>query len=147
MLVIVWENNYDRWRKLHEWTQDRTNKNKKQPNKNGKYTSVDDGQKDFGGWSEEGLETYNDYKRQIKKSYKDPKRLQYEKKFLAHLRTKYKIECATDDLQRKLNRKRKKAAAGSKPVEVPKAKKKTRIMPTWDDSDDEDARQAGTATV
>ena len=108
MLVVVWENNYDRWHALHAFGIDPANKGKKQPIMNGKYTTVDDGQKEFGGWSEEGLERYNEVKKKIGAHLKDPSRQSMEKNILKKLRAKYKIECVDADLEKRLAKQRKK---------------------------------------
>ena len=140
MLVIVWENNFKKWHDLRDYVL-KHGSEKKQPNKGGLYTTVDDGQKDFGGWSDVGLEKYKKYRKTIRQSTKSQERLQKEKEFLQWLRTKHKKECTTDDLQKKLDKKRAKAAANSEPEPEFLPPKRAKIVSTIDDSDDENEHE------
>ena len=66
MICAIWDNNYDKWPKLHVWAAKQENRGCVQPNWNGKYTVTDGGQNEWGGWKPEGLEAYNSYVKQVK---------------------------------------------------------------------------------
>ena len=68
MVVIIWENNLTKWPRLYKWSLEAENKGKKQPNLNGKWSITDGGHHERCAWSSDGLDTYNKYKKAIRKA-------------------------------------------------------------------------------
>ncbi|KAL3939463.1 MAG: hypothetical protein SGARI_001365, partial [Bacillariaceae sp.] len=66
MICAIWDNNIEKWPRLHAWTKKKENEGKLTPNWNGKYTTTDGGQSEWGGWSPEGLEAFNNYTLQVR---------------------------------------------------------------------------------
>jgi hypothetical protein len=87
MIVAIWDNNRDNWISLFTWSQQAENKGKIQPNRGGRYTSTDKGQRAYGGWEPEGLEAYNAYYETNHAARKTPNRKAVEKAMYHQLRT------------------------------------------------------------
>ena len=143
MLVLVWENNYEKWPVLYEHTMKK--KDQKQPVINGKYTVTDGGQNEWGGWLPSGLTAYNKYKKEVKAARKNPKSLALEKQFLKLLREEQGIIDPNHDAHKKRFRAKKQAQKkaeqeGVDPEEVTlNNAEPSKIVCTMDnDSDEED---------
>jgi hypothetical protein len=111
--VLVVENSYDRWMKeIQEkdgaQQQDDTSSKKKRPNYNGRYTTTDQGQNEWGGWTDEGLAIFNRYVDINRAARKEKKAQAIERACLAGLKKKYNIVCNDHKTQTDLNKKRKK---------------------------------------
>jgi hypothetical protein len=107
MILAIWDNNYENWQKLWEWSQKPENKDKTQRNKGGKYTSTDKGQREFGGWEAAGIEAYNSYVDQAIAVRKSRSGKLLESLTLQRLRKSNNIDQADAQAQSKLNRSRK----------------------------------------
>ena len=145
MIVIIWDNCYDRWHKLWTWSLKTENKGKNQPNWNGKYTVTDQGQSEWGGWLPDGLQAYNQTCKKIKAARKDPKTKQLEKTCLQQLRAQFNITCENEEAQKKLDKARKRREKKGLPTDtVANAPAMQKIVRTCmdDDSDEEEENVA-----
>jgi hypothetical protein len=140
MICLVWENNWQKWQDQYAFTQDPANIGKKQPSLPGKWTRSDAGQSEWGGWSRDGLEKYNAYKKRIRAGRKgrmDEIR-DYEKTILAELRKDVGIEADNHESQLRLNRAKKRRTNAEAPVPEPKA---YRAIATVDEEDEEEENE------
>jgi hypothetical protein len=136
MLVLVWQNNYEKWQIQFAFDQDAANKGKNQPHLSGKYTTSNKGQTEWGRWSPEGLEAFNNFKKAIRSARKGKEEaiLAFERKILAELRVKKGIDCADHDQQIKMNRAKRRRLNSERPVNnvvIPK------IVRTVDEQDED----------
>jgi hypothetical protein len=128
MLLAIWDNNFDNWHELYEWSKQPENRALKQKNKGGKFTSTNKGQRQFGGWEPHGIEAYNRYCEAAAVGRKAPNRKLLEKNTLKSLRTKYNIDQPDHDSQARVNRNRKRKKLS--PDEAPYAPPMVRIVRT-----------------
>jgi hypothetical protein len=137
MIVLVWENNFQKWQEQWAFEQDVKNKGKKQPNLPGKFTQSDKGQCEWGGWSEAGLQAFNNYKKTIRAYRKDHKDeiLELEQRILAELRVENGIEAEDHDQQLRLNRAKRRKLNANKPVPEVVVRK---VVKTFDSEDEQD---------
>ena len=114
--VLVIENSYDRWEKEIEeknagGSSSNNNNKKKKPNYNGKYTTTDSGQNEWGGWTDEGLQVFKKYVDMNRLARVEKETMSVERECLHTLKTKYNIVCndpkAQCDLNKSNKRKRK----------------------------------------
>lgn len=137
MIVLVWENNFEKWQTQWAFEQDPKNKGLKQPALPGKYTYSDKGQCEWGGWSEAGLQAFNNYKKTIRTYRKDKKDqiLAFERRILAELRLEHKIQAEDHDQQLRVNRAKRRKLNAKKPVEEVVVRK---VVKTFDSEDEQD---------
>ncbi|MBT8188473.1 MAG: hypothetical protein KJO73_12345 [Croceitalea sp.] len=155
MLVTLYENNFEKWKKLKEWKQ--KNNNKKLPKRdkklknqqawmNAKWSTNNEGQQEFGGWKDEGVDRFNEITRAIhkkrKKAAKNAKTtgtnvyVQVEKDFLAKLRNELQLTETTGELEcRKC--KRNGLLAAAVPTKKTKALTAEELANMSDSDDDE----------
>ena len=134
--LVVWQNNFEKWQKLHAWTKMTENQGKTQPIYGGKWTDTETGQSEFTSWHQDGLDAYNATKKAVKMAW-DAKHMdkihRLETKMLAHLRQKHGISCSNHADEQKLKKKNKRQAKNN--LEMVEAKKQ-RVSKTFDDDDD-----------
>jgi hypothetical protein len=137
MICAIWDNNYEKWPKLHVWALKEENKDSVQPNWNGKYTVTDGGQNEWGGWKPEGLEAYNSYVKQVKAGRQSQNCPQLEKITLQQLRLRAGID--QPNHQQTLTRKRMQQRHAKLNSQKPLPDRASRLVRTdlGDDEDDE----------
>lgn len=140
MICLVWENNWQKWQEQYAFTQDPSNKGLQQPKIPGKWTRSDAGQSEWGGWSKDGLEAYNAYKKRIRagRDGRMDEIREYEKIILAELRKDVGIEADNHESQLRLNRAKKRRTNAEAPVPEPKA---YRAIATVDEEDEEEEEE------
>jgi hypothetical protein len=148
--VLVVENSYDRWMKeIQEkdgaQQQDDTSIKKKRPNYNGRYTTTDSGQNEWGGWTDEGLAIFNRYVDINRAARKEKKAQAIERACLALLKKKYNIVCNDHKTQTDLNKKRKKKGdddIGEKEKKKPLLTIRPEFHNVFSDEEDDNAAPA-----
>jgi hypothetical protein len=122
--VLVVENSYDRW--MTEIQEDNiarqqgtTKLNERKPNYNGRYSTTDSGQNEWGGWTEEGLAIFNGYVDSNREARKKITTQTIERNCLARIKQKYNIVCNDHKTQTDLNKKRKRKVDNDKPKMPP----------------------------
>ena len=116
MILVLWENQFEKWHELWRFSQLPANRGKKQTNRGGKYTSCEKGQCDFSGWSAEGIEAFNTYVDEAKAARKGPNRKLLERTTLNQLRAQYGIDQVNHESQLKANRRKRKNLPNDAPI-------------------------------
>ena len=116
MILTIWENNWDKWQKQYQHVL--KNPGAKHPTIQGKWTTSDSGQAEWGGWSKDGLMAYNNYKKKIRDGRKGRKEdiAAFEARILLELRQSVGIEADTHEAQLRMNRAKKRKLNSKKPV-------------------------------
>jgi hypothetical protein len=137
MICVVWENNWQKWQ--DQCAHVKANGGK-QPNLPGKWTRSDAGQSEWGGWSEEGLRSCNDYKKRIRDGRRGRKDeiIAFEDSILAEMRKEVGIEADDHESQLRLNRAKKRRTNAEEPVPEPKLHK---AVATVDEEDEDEEDQ------
>jgi hypothetical protein len=126
-MVLSIENHLERWKKNFNKGKDE-GKDDNDTN-SGLYTSTTSGQNQYGGWSPEGCELYNDYVEMITKAREHKNNEVLEKKCLQNLREKYNIRTENFiDHQKMLNRKKNALKRGRPEEPMPPMKKIVRTF-------------------
>ena len=133
--LVVWQNNYAKWIKLHSWCQLEENRGKPQPTLPGLWTTNEQGQTEYTAWAEEGLLKYQEAKTEIKNAWKEenmPKINELEKKMLVHLREMHGLVCQNHDEEKQLKKRNsRRAKRNQAAVDV----KRRKIHSVVDDDD------------
>lgn len=121
MLVLMWDNSYDRW--ITEWTwetdpENKDNKNKKKPKWSGKYSFSNKGQCKWGGWKHEGYLAYNKYFEEARAARKDKNCKKVEENCLQMLRAKNNITQENHEMQEHMKRRQKRAEKKGETLDV-----------------------------
>lgn len=142
MICLVWHNNWQKWQDQYRWQQDPNNKGKKMPNMPGLWSSSDSGQAEWGGWSEDGLKKYVEYKKNIRSSRKGrgEEISAFEQKILGELREEAGIECDSHEAQLRKERAKKRRLNSDKPVADIQVHKAVTTVEEEDEEDDEEGR-------
>jgi hypothetical protein len=140
MILAIWDNNFENWHELYEWSQKPENKKVKQKNSGGKYTSTNKGQRQFGGWEPHGIEAYNRYCEEASTGRKTQNRKLLEKTTLDLLRVKYNIDQPDHETQARVNRNRKRKKLS--PDEAPYVAPMVRIVRTKMLQDEDESTEA-----
>ena len=137
--VLVVENSYDRWVKEMERKEDDdetdSNSNKKKHSFNGRFTTTDSGQVEWGGWSEEGRKRFKSYVVANRKAREDPATPVLEQLMLARLKKKHKISCLDHKTQNELERANKRKRKRGEDELLGAAKKEALITISFKDHD------------
>ena len=140
MILLLWENSYDRYMTEWEWEQVPANADAKKPKWPGKFSKSDMGQTQFGGWLPEGYKAFNDYYALVKDARKDSNCLKVEKKCLEKLREKHKITQNSRDEQEKRNRQIQRAEKKGKEIPLAMPVQVNAVKPVWEiNSEEEDS--------
>ena len=138
MICAIWDNNIDKWPELYDWTKLPENSGKDQPNWNGKYTSSDGGQSEWGGWSTDGLEAFNDYAKQIKAGRQSVRCLKLEEHTLQKLRERVGIVSSNHNATTKRKKAMQRRAKLNSKKPLPPLKEDRIVMTAVHDDEEED---------
>ena len=139
MICLIWENNWEKWQKQFQYATVPENAGKQQPSMPGKWSTSTSGQKDWGGWSDVGLEMFNTRKKEIRAARKGRSEeiRAFEEKILAELRKEAGIDCYDADQQLRKNRAKKRKLNADLPVEDIRVPKIVRTVDEEDEDDEE----------
>ena len=146
MLVLIWDNCFERWKIEWEWekekekVQDDTTTKKNKPKWPGKFSMSNTGQCKWGGWKREAYIEFNTYFQAIKAGRKDKNCKKVEQNCLQVIRRKHMITEENAELQESISRRRKRAEKKGETLEVgvPIPAEQRNIQPFVEIDSDED---------
>ena len=137
MIVVVYENNFPKWKELVEGL--KKDPNFKQDNAGGKWTTTDSGQNEYCAWDADGLQRYKDVLQLVQKDIKSnwQERLDKEKVVFEILRKQQGIKCDDSRAKKKRKLSEKRALKANKAIKETEKKRKVITIYTGEGEEDD----------